>query len=210
MTTPATYEQNVFINCPFDEKYKPLFQAIVFTVQVCRFIPRCALETMDASHIRLEKIMAIIEECKYGIHDISVKAARHNMPLELGIFVGCRQYGKAHHRLKQYMVLEGKKHSSKVYLSDLSGQDYMAYNNKVPEVIGCVRNWLADKVSETVFIPHAPFLCTEYEAFRRDLPGLCAIRKWSAESLSFKELLSLSTPWINARTELSRIDPSQD
>jgi len=31
----AEYQRNVFVNCPFDADYQPLFQAIVFTVEDC-------------------------------------------------------------------------------------------------------------------------------------------------------------------------------
>ena len=34
----------MFINCPFDAVYEPLFDAIVFAVYDCGFIARCALE----------------------------------------------------------------------------------------------------------------------------------------------------------------------
>ena len=49
------YNDNVFINCPFDPAYKPLFDATVFAVHDCGFIPRCALEEEDASQVRIEK-----------------------------------------------------------------------------------------------------------------------------------------------------------
>ena len=45
------YNDNVFINCPFDAKYKSLFDAMVFAVHDCGFIPRCALEEDDASEV---------------------------------------------------------------------------------------------------------------------------------------------------------------
>ena len=57
----------------------------------CGFAPRCALETDDASETRFVKIEKIVEECRYGIHDISrtdrrmdPPLPRFNMPLELG------------------------------------------------------------------------------------------------------------------------------
>ncbi len=62
---------SVFINCPFDAQYRPLFEAIVFAVFACGFRPRCALEIDDASQVRIDKIFKIIAECKYGVHDIS-------------------------------------------------------------------------------------------------------------------------------------------
>jgi len=64
-----TYTDNVFINCPFDKKYKPLFYSIVFTIYHCGFYPKCALEEDDATQLRLDKIMLLVEDCKYGIHD---------------------------------------------------------------------------------------------------------------------------------------------
>jgi len=64
------YEQNVFLNCPFDEEYAPLLQAAVFTVTDCGFMVRCGLETSDASQIRIQKIYDQIGSCKYGINDL--------------------------------------------------------------------------------------------------------------------------------------------
>jgi hypothetical protein len=63
--------KDVFINCPFDESYKPIFQAILFAVYDLGFVARCALEIDDASEVRLEKIMRIIEQCPCGVHDLS-------------------------------------------------------------------------------------------------------------------------------------------
>ena len=45
------YHQSVFINCPFDDDYKPLFQAMVFTVIRCGYLPRCAKEQDDSSGV---------------------------------------------------------------------------------------------------------------------------------------------------------------
>jgi len=36
---PDEYEQNVFINCPFDDDYAPLFEAIVFAINDAGFRP---------------------------------------------------------------------------------------------------------------------------------------------------------------------------
>jgi hypothetical protein len=91
----SAYEYSVFINCPFDGQYRSLFEAIVFTVQDCGCIARCALEVSDASQVRIEKIFKMISQCKFGIHDISLTELdpshhlpRFNMPLELGMFLG--------------------------------------------------------------------------------------------------------------------------
>jgi len=54
------YELNVFINFPFDDAYAPIFDALIFSIFDCGFIPRCALEISDSSQIRIEKIQTII------------------------------------------------------------------------------------------------------------------------------------------------------
>lgn len=61
----------VFINCPFDAKYQPLFEAIVFCVTACGFRARCTLEETDAGEVRIETIYSLIGQCNHGIHDIS-------------------------------------------------------------------------------------------------------------------------------------------
>jgi hypothetical protein len=96
MAQPQFADQ-VFINCPFDDDYRPLFRAIVFAVIDCGFTPRCALEAISGA-VRLQRIVDIVRECKYGIHDLSrVELSdglpRFNMPFELGIFLGARYVG---------------------------------------------------------------------------------------------------------------------
>ena len=68
---PANFDRNVFINCPFDDQYAPLFNATVFTVHVIGFLSRCALKASNAGQFRLIKILEIISQCKYSIHDLS-------------------------------------------------------------------------------------------------------------------------------------------
>src|SRR6185436_7486377 len=114
MTVSKTlYEQNVFINCPFDSDYAPLFEAIVFTVADCGFRPICARERMNSGQVRLEKIIELIRDSRYSIHDLSrtefndrYSLPRFNMPLELGIALGCRNVGVARQRRKTLLVLD--------------------------------------------------------------------------------------------------------
>ena len=67
----ADSNRAVFVNCPFDDGYKPLFNAAVFTIIRSGFAPRCALETDNAADNRFDKICQIVKECRYGVHDIS-------------------------------------------------------------------------------------------------------------------------------------------
>lgn len=61
----------VFINCPFDRDYLSCFEALTFAILACGFTPRCALETVDSTVSRLERIRAIVAGCRFGIHDLS-------------------------------------------------------------------------------------------------------------------------------------------
>ena len=119
----AKFEENVFINCPFDEAYRPFFDAVVFTVHDAGFVARCALEASDSAEFRLQKIMKIIAECRYGIHDISRTELdpahglpRFNMPLELGIDLGCRAFGTAGQRQKKLLILDGQPYRYQIWL----------------------------------------------------------------------------------------------
>ncbi|MCP4153886.1 MAG: hypothetical protein GY757_39535 [bacterium] len=42
------YNNSVFINCPFDREYSPLFYAVVFAVFGCGYIARSALEQLQS------------------------------------------------------------------------------------------------------------------------------------------------------------------
>lgn len=91
------YDVSVFINCPFDDDYRPLFYAVVFAVYDCGLVPRCSLEVSNAGNVRIHKIVSLIKDCRWGIHDLSRTELnpnglpRFNMPLELGIFLGAQR-----------------------------------------------------------------------------------------------------------------------
>src|SRR5215204_7729452 len=80
--------------------------------------------------VRCSKIQAIIEECRYGIHDISRTEAdgdpplpRFNMPLELGLFLGARQYGNRDQKAKRCVIYDRELYRFQKYISDIAGQD---------------------------------------------------------------------------------------
>src|SRR5882724_10055411 len=103
----ASYEDSVFINCPFDSQYGAIFYALVFAVHDCGYFARCALEVDDSGLVRIQKIEQIISDCRFGIHDISrvesdpqTQLPRFNMPLELGLFLGAKRYGNKRQKTK--------------------------------------------------------------------------------------------------------------
>jgi hypothetical protein len=53
--TRLEYNDGVFINCPFDLDFKPIFDAIIFTVFDCGFIARCTMEEQEVFMTFLEQ-----------------------------------------------------------------------------------------------------------------------------------------------------------
>jgi len=74
------YGTSVFLNCPFDRAYQPVFRAIVFAIHDCGLRARCALEESDSGDLRLRKIVRLLKTCRYSIHDLSRVHGRLNMP----------------------------------------------------------------------------------------------------------------------------------
>ena len=200
----AHYTDNVFINCPFDVVYKPLFDAMVFTVHDCGFIARCALEEEDASQVRIDKIYNIIAGCRYGIHDISrieldetSGFPRFNMPLELGIFLGAKKFGVADQKTKKCLVLDKEPYRYQQFISDIAGQDIHTHNNDVEMVVRGVRNWLRT-VSGRQTIPGGNIIWERYQTFLRDLSQTAGEYQLEAEEMTFHDYIFLIGKWLVA------------
>ena len=198
------YNDNVFINCPFDAKYKSLFDAMVFAVHDCGFIPRCALEDDDASEVRIDKIYHIIADCRYGIHDISrteldrdSDLPRFNMPLELGIFLGAKRFGVEEQKRKKCLVLDREQYRYQQFISDIAGQDIQAHNNSSREVITRVRNWLRT-ASKRETIPSGSIIWKRYQEFMEKLPQTAQECQLTVEDLIFNDYTLLVAQWLES------------
>lgn len=147
----AAFELSVFINCPFDSEYLSLLRPLLFTIVHCGFHPRIASERSDSSENRIDKILELIRQCRYGIHDLSrLKAseagefARLNMPFELGTEYGARIFGNKTMKSKRFLILEKARYDFARALSDLSGVDIKSHNNEATHIVRVVRNWFAE------------------------------------------------------------------
>ena len=149
------FERCVFVNCPFDEDYEPILQAILFCILYLDFHPRISTERSDSLESRIEKIRDLIKDSKYSIHDLSRCQAtkegeyfRLNMPFELGIDYGCRQYSGGKRGEKKSLVLEEKKYRYLAAISDLSGFDIQSHEGNHQKAVRKVRNWLVNESGE--------------------------------------------------------------
>jgi hypothetical protein len=202
---PANYAKNVFINCPFDDKYQPLFNAIVFAVNDIGFRPKSAKDESNAGEVRFNKIQDLIEECKYSIHDISradidvvTGFPRFNMPLELGLDLGCKRYGKSYHQEKVLLVLDIEQFRYRNFISDIAGQDIKAHKAEQAEVINVVRDWLRLELDpKLVITPGGPAIYKRYIRFQATLPAIYSKLSWDISHLPFSDFSWAVADWIN-------------
>lgn len=148
----APFGRCVFVNCPFDKDYEPILQAVLFCVTYLGLIPRIASERQDGGETRIEKIRELIESSKFSIHDLSRCAAsskgeffRLNMPFELGIDYGCRQFRGEGRENKRILILEEQPYRYQATISDLAGCDIQSHQGKFEIAVRKVRNWLASE-----------------------------------------------------------------
>ena len=214
----AVYDNSVFINCPFDSAYRPLFEAVVFAVYDCGFYPRSALEVEDSSQVRIEKITTIIEQCRLAIHDVSrtqidkrTRLPRFNMPLELGIFLGAKAFGSAEQKRKAAIILDTQPYRYQRYISDIAGQDIRAHGGKPEEAIRVVRNFLATFSPRDVVLPGGDRIIARYEQFRSELPETCSDLHLDPTELMFGDLTRFILGWMASPAAHSRrLSPSDN
>jgi len=194
----------VFINCPFDASYRRLFDAIVFAVMALGFEPRCALERDTGTQERLRKIIEIIHSCPFGIHDLSfmridrrTKLPRYNMAFELGLFLGCSEFGSPGQAAKSCLILDRERWRYRKSLSDLSGRDIQDHKGNPDYAISAVRKWLATE-SQLAERPGGAFVIRQYKRFRKELPNLCRRARLHVSELSFKDYCELASAWLRA------------
>lgn len=194
--------RDVFINCPFDSKYKDFFRAIVFVVMRSGFRPRCALETDDSSENRFEKICNIIRECRYGIHDISrteldphSKLPRFNMPLELGMFIAAKRFGTGVHKLKRCIVLDKRRYRYQKFISDIAGQDIHSHETKFTNLMETLASWLRDQSGDPK-VPGGRIIAKEFDSFRRKLPKICRVQHLHPDELTFGDYAKLVARYL--------------
>lgn len=199
-----SYARNVFINCPFDSTYRPLFEAILFVAYECGFYPRSALEVDDSSEVRITKITGIIRESRLAVHDISrtqldrgTRLPRFNMPLELGIYLGAKFFGSGEQRRKAAIVLDVDRYRYQKFISDISGQDIRAHGGSTDEAIRQVRDLLSTHLEAGVFLPGGDTIIARYSRFRSALPGMCTQLHLEAAMLNFRDLTGLIVTWLD-------------
>lgn len=197
------YARNVFINCPFDEAYKPIFDAVVFAIYDCGFVPRCSLEHDDGSRPRIDRILGIIKECQLGVHDISRvqldaenRLPRFNMPLELGLFLGIKASGDAKQTRKRCMVLDSERYRYQKFISDIAGQDIHAHGDQPAKAVSAVRTLLAANSQDKRIIPGGSAIWSRFQEFRGAFSGLLRNCRLQEDEVKFRDYSHFVSVWL--------------
>ena len=124
---PERSEATVFLNIPYDGKFRRPYLAYISGLSHLGFVPRATLKISGGQN-RLEKILDLIRGCRYSIHDLSrvqldrtpPTTPRFNMPFELGLAVATARFDSVQH---DWFVFETVHRRASKSLSDLSGTD---------------------------------------------------------------------------------------
>jgi hypothetical protein len=131
----------VFLNIPYDKKFERLFLAYIAGISAFGLVPRATLEIPDSSR-RLDKILKLVGDCRYSVHDLSrveldrkkPRTPRFNMPFELGLAVASQK--RKRKAETDWYVFESINYRLEKSLSDLNGTDPKIHDGRVAGVLG--------------------------------------------------------------------------
>jgi hypothetical protein len=203
---PSSFDRGVFINCPLDEHYLPLLRPLLFTVVALGFEPRLAIGRSDAGETRIQKIIELIRQSRFSIHDLSPCRAqqegeffRLNMPLELGLDHGCKVFKSGKWAQKRSLVMETERYRFQAAISDLSGSDILAHSDEPEEVVRVVRDWLVQEASAPSISASKLYgSFNEFMAANYDLLTAAGYSKRDIARLPTAELQTHMEDWVAA------------
>ena len=141
---PRVEPDACFLNIPYDKRFEKLYLAYVVGLTGLGFVPRATLGfPRDAR--RLERILQLIQSCKWSVHDLSrieldrkaPRAPRFNMPFELGIAVTWAALNPGRHN---WVGCDAVQHRPLKSISDLNGTDFHIHEGKISGVLNALCN----------------------------------------------------------------------
>jgi hypothetical protein len=141
---PLVRDESVFLNVPYDPAFENLLLAYIAAISAYGFAPRATLE-IPFGQRRLDRILSLILESRYSVHDLSrvqldqkaPRTPRFNMPFELGLVIALE---KTTHPNHSWIVCETVAHRIKKSLSDLDGTDAYIHGGTIAGVFRELRN----------------------------------------------------------------------
>lgn len=196
----GTRGRDVFLNLPFDEAYRPVFEAIVFTILASGFQPRSVVQLPSSSETRLKRVVRLMKNSTYAIHDISFRPAtpparggpRINAPFELGLFLGLiHQAGSAK---RKFLVLD--REPDRHFISDLAEFDVAVHHDDPEQARRVVRDWL-QVASGDGDIPGSAAISHFHREFRSSMEQARRLRREPALNVyGFAEYHRAVNEWL--------------
>jgi hypothetical protein len=119
------------------------------------------------------------------------------MPLELGLYLGCKIFGTVAQQKKGCLILDSEPYRYRTSISDISGQDIHIHNGEPKRAITEVRNWLAN-ASKTKGLPGGAEIVERYGQFIKDLPKICKNLKRLPKDLTFADFSETVEIWLKS------------
>lgn len=143
-------------------------------------------------------------ELKVLNHDLSRSQAheageyyRLNMPFELGMDYGCREFGNANQKGKRLLILEEKQRAYQAALSDLAGCDAKYHNAEFEEAIRQVRNWLvANAGAARVGATRIVGAYADFQEWYYEKQLAAGFSEEDIQDYPTSELLAAMTEWV--------------
>lgn len=204
-----SFRNNVFINCPFDDEYKELLRVLLFTVLYLGYKPMISL-MQSSSDVRINQIKSYIKNSRFGIHDLSRCKAmmpgelpRFNMPFELGLDMGCHEFGNEVLKTKRILILETERFHYQKVLSDIAGQDIENHDGDLRTLALKVRNRFSSLRTRKSY-PGITEIWLAYNIFIADFEGKAknAYVHHNDNEVPVKEFIKLVRQWISSTESL--------
>lgn len=198
---PRVSRRAAFLNVPYDGQFSDLFLAYIAGLVGHGLTPRATLEIPGGAR-RLDRIIDLIQECRYSFHDLSrveVDTAtpvtpRFNMPFELGLAVACDRLTPRQHT---WFVLESEPRRLLKSLSDLAGTDAYVHDGSAEGIFREIGNALV----RTARQPTVQDLRTIHESLRAIVPEIIdrTAAKSVFEARAFRQLVVEASMLANKR-----------
>jgi hypothetical protein len=200
----------VFLNIPYDQEFQPLYIAYIVGLYQLRLQPFLT-SGIPGGERRLDRILSLIQRCRYSIHDLSrvelsvtaPATPRFNMPLELGITIAWAKLNPGQHT---WFLWESMPRRIQKSMSDLDGTDPHIHSGTVQGVLSELRNaFVRDKA------PSIRRMMTAYAVVNQSLGEILAgagTRNLFAASV-FRELCLVSEDAVHRSCEMDEVQENE-
>jgi hypothetical protein len=167
---PPVLPNAVFLNIPYDDRFRRQYLAYIVGLSQLGLQPKATLG-IPGGERRLDRILALIQSCRYSIHDLSrveidrnpPPTPRFNMPCELGLTITWEKLNPSRHT---WFVFESRRRRLQKSLSDLDGTDPNIHGATVE---GIMRELCNAFVRRRGAVPSVPDMMKTYRRVVRQL-----------------------------------------